>query len=185
MDWLLTRRTRAFPLVLMTVALLGTVTGCATNGAPSDKPNQHLNVLTAREIRLVDDEGNTRAHLAVSSEGAASLVLLSQDEDPRAELVVEADGRTMLQLRDKDQPRVALLQRPSGDPGLFFKAPDGTQSVLGLHGDGQPGLVLADEEGVPLLYFLMEDKPQPGLVLADQDGRILWFAPWKDLPTTK
>lgn len=167
--------------VMMIVPLVCTFTGCASKGASPDLHDAHLNVVTAREIRVIDERGEVRATLAVSPKGSASLVLLSQDGTPRAELIVQADGQTMLQLRDEDQPRVALAQRPSGEPGLFFKARDGTKAVLGLHGDKKPGLVLADKDGVPLVYFLMEDKPRPGLILADKDGRILWFAPWQDL----
>lgn len=165
----------------MIVSLACTFTGCASNGTPTDGRNEHLNIVTAREVRVIDERGEVRATLAVSPKGTASLALLGQDGTPRAELIVQADGQTMLQLRDGEQPRVALVQRPSGEPGLFFKAQDGRQSVLGLHGEGKPGLVLADSEGVPLLYFLMEEHPQPGLILADKDGRILWFAPWQDL----
>ena len=74
-----------------------------------------------------------------------------QGRNPRASIIVQADGTPTLRLGDKDRGRIGMDMTPDGRPGLALLGPDGkTRASLTLNTDGAGALTLFDATGNPV-----------------------------------
>ncbi len=114
-------------------------------------------ILTAREIRLVDGRNKVRIWLKTDSKDAG-FYMYDQYGRYKASLYVNADG----------------------DPGMILYDDNGhmrTQLHLQNGRDGQPSLSLADADGKTRAIFHLSPGGKPGLALSDNAGHVVWTAP--------
>lgn len=128
----------------------------------------------ARQFILEDENGHTRAVLAVSKDGTA-LELLDENDTPRAQLMVIKEGPTLTLRDEKGRPRIQLACAV-GRPGLSLFSEEGIPyAQLALSRNGWPGLTLYDEYNTPRA-ILGVSKEGPALALFDEKGNLIWSA---------
>ena len=156
-------------------------------------------LVTATEIRLVDEGGRTRLLMSVLR-GRPRLILTDESGEFRAELGLAPEGGPALWLRDRDgRARLALSLSGSGLPLVTLTDDQGrARAGLGLGGGGAPSLILRDAAGRDRVA-LWQEEDEIGLALADEarrprahlavkqgkpslafyrtDRGVLWFAP--------
>ncbi len=210
---------------VMLVAVVMTVVGVLLLGASGDEVQK---VLCAQEFRLVDQNGKTlaalemrengpglaildqsgndRAVLAVSSDGIPALGLMDKDGKPRVRLCLDPTGLAALELRDQNgksnvqvgslvaadstveagltlfgqngMPVAGLTASPLGACGLALCDLAGKpHAVLGLVESGQPMLSLSDQNDNPRALLGLHESGRPSLKLLDQTGNTIWQAP--------
>ena len=121
-------------------------------------------VVEAREFRLVDAAGKTRAFLALSADGPA-LVLVDTAGTTRAFLDLTANGPRLVLADAAGKPRLGL-NIVEGAPLLSLSDENGkARAALSVTADG-PGLGLRDENGKARV-LLSVGKNGPGLSLCD------------------
>jgi len=143
----------------------------------------------AKDFRLVDKDGRTRADLGLLADGSPALTFFDKDRKARVLLGVANDGSPILLFFDKDgKRRAGLTTSAAGGPDLKLSDKDGKpRAILGLSGDGEPSLILSDENR-SLAWFghaglantragTVEKRPASALVLYDKEGKVLWKAP--------
>ncbi|MDN5335951.1 MAG: hypothetical protein PWR02_977 [Synergistales bacterium] len=109
--------------------------------------------VVAREIILVDDEGNARLKLGASQD-QPGLALLGRDGSPLAVFAAHGDGSFL------------VLNNSMGK----------TRFILSVDSDGA-GLNIFDESDVVRAAMAhMNENPVPDLNLYDKDGEIIWSA---------
>lgn len=104
-------------------------------------------VVEARALILVDDSGKPRGQLAVSEEGASSLMLTGTSPGTDAGLTVGPGGTLALLLRSPK--RTATLEiTPDGSTRLRLNRTDARATVeLGFDHDGKGRAVISDAAG--------------------------------------
>ncbi|MEE8584487.1 MAG: hypothetical protein V3T83_06495 [Acidobacteriota bacterium] len=123
----------------------------AAHQVPS--PGSAGQVLTAREIRLVDEQGRIWARMG-SSEAAAQhrgLILNDESGQERLRLAVSAEGNGGLVLSDAQ--------------GRF-------RAALTVSSTGIPGVALTDQSGGMRFLLLVAQEGSPQMDLYDGQGRI-------------
>lgn len=112
---------------LCTVIVLAALGGIYATQPVPDK-------ITAREFEVVDASGKPRVRL-VSEQGEAYIVLLDADNTPAASMLVDKSGR----------PAFSLFHAFGKLPGA-----NKPRAIMGLSGDGSPGIRLYDARGFEL-----------------------------------
>ena len=197
---------KQFLLVLLVTALFGFSGGAASNWL-LQTPVQagSSNLITAGELRLVDNTGRTRALLSLLR-GKPRLIMTDDNGEFRIELGLGPDGEPTLWLRDRDgKSRGRLSLSVVGSPGLEFMDRRGrSRCTLGLDEQGDPslfmrdaegrerlalwqekeelGLALADPKGHPRAGLALKDGEKPSLALYNSQGQVLWYAPQTPKP---
>lgn len=161
-----------FVTVLIVTALFGILGGGLVNwAAQSAPPSPSPALITATELRLVDETGRTKALLSILR-GKPRLILIDDNGEFRMELGLGTAGEPAVVMRDRDgKVRSQLHLATSGQPG--FRLSDGSGRVranLGLGSEGTPGLIFSDDAGKDRLA-LWQEKDELGLAMADADGR--------------
>jgi hypothetical protein len=192
---------KQFFWVLLVAALAGFSGGAVSNWffqTPVQAGNSNL--ITAGELRLVDDSGRTRALLSLLR-GKPRLIMTDDHGEFRIELGLGPDGEPTLWLRDREgKARGRLSLSVIGSPGLEFIDPGGrSRCTLSLDEQGDPslflrdaqgrdrlalweekeklGLALADPKGRPRAGLALKDGENPSLTLYNDQGQVLWHAP--------
>jgi hypothetical protein len=122
-------------------------------------------IITAREIVLVDDNGNVRSRMGVGKEGYVSLEMLSSEGKPALLIRTLAEGGILA--LGSDNGRV-LIQTD----GIGFSDASGMERAsLELYEGSWPGLFMRDPNGAPRAVIEVfsednkEDAGQARLVL--------------------
>lgn len=110
-------------------------------------------VVSAREFRLVDDDGKTRARLhLIPKVGGSSLTLMDEEGRKRLELSLNAKGEPRLTFKDPEGRDIAEFGQLFGKTNLRLEGKDGTRvAVMG--------------------------GPRPGVAIFNQNSRLIWSAP--------
>ncbi len=109
--------------------------------ALAEKSPPHKRVVTAEDFHLVDRAGKLRGALFVSAKGEPGFVLFDPEGKSRILLMLNADGSTVVDLKDKNEqskasfslsaeqepeikmtgaPKISLLDK---EKGILWKAP--------------------------------------------------------------
>lgn len=142
--------------------------------APSARAAQpEPQVLTAPEIRLVDEQGHVWARLGSSSLAGEyrGLILNDQSGNERLRLAVSKEGNGGLVSSDaQGRFRAALTVSSSGLPGVTLTDREGTLRFL-LHVDqqGSPQMDFYDSKGRIGLGLEVSEEGNPKLRLSQQE----------------
>ena len=183
---------------MMVMSLVGGVIGGALTGTWFGQPvsaaeiaaAQSLNVVTTRQINLVDSSGALRAVLSARDErGMPSLSFFDLTGQVRAAVGIEDDGRPFLHFLTADGERrlLAMLENDDavvivgdesdrtgmfgtagGSPVLNFGSGGVVRVRLQLNRAGQPNLGLVDAEGRRGATMVLDETEAPLLTLYQQ-----------------
>lgn len=163
----LERRARLWPYLSGVLVLLGVLVGAvafrgagpAPAPAPAAQatkaPAQAADVVTARELRLVDKDGNLRALLTIEVDNGTALTFFDPDGTGRMWLSTSPDGEAMFSLADL-QGRRRLEQE--------------------IRFTGAPSLKLVDSDHVDRLIMAMSGK-SASLMIMDPRTNANWQVP--------
>ncbi len=190
-----------FWLALVVIGLAGLVGGALSNWLLQSQAQAGTSkLLTGTELRLLDENGRTRALLSLMR-GKPRLIMTDENGEFRIEIGMAAGGEPGLWLRDQDgRARIGLTLSNSGEPNLHFMDAGGSKrAAIRLNSDGSPafflrdetgrdrialwqetgelGLALADRKGRPRAGLALKEGKDPSLALYDRESRVLWFAP--------
>ncbi len=123
----------------------------AAHQTPS--PGAAGQVLTVREIRLVDDQGRIWARMGSSSEASRHRGLILNDES--------------------GQERLRLALAEQGNGGLVLSNAQGRfRAALTVSDSGIPGMALTDQSGAMRFLLLVAQEGSPEMDFYDSQGRI-------------
>jgi hypothetical protein len=166
-------------------------------GAALAARHHNVGTLTAEQFNLVDENGQKRASLQVTSHGWADLMMFDEEGNDRAELRVARDGTASLGFWDRKGARRVLVGEASSDRNgvaifnsagrqlaTLSAAPDNQVSLtlydanngkaragLGVAASGEPALVLFDQQGRDRIEAQIDSNGNPGIALADANGK--------------
>lgn len=164
-------------------------------------PIASFDELNVRRV-IISDDGNTRAEFGVSDEGETVLRILGTDQQPRIQLIVDA----------QDVPTISLLDAEQNERLYLTIGPDGTSSVtindqaglrkaelavdpddcpcfdlydgegiaraeISVDSDGDPGIGLYSADEKASASMTVDAESRPSIVLTDKDGAPIWNAP--------
>ena len=191
---------RQFALTLVAVSFFGLVGGFL--GARFQQPvarAESAGLVLASELRLVDDNGRTRALLSILR-GKPRFIMLDDNGEFRMEFGLGAAGEPQMWMRDRDgHIRTRVFLNETGGPGIRFLDTDGkVRTAFGLSKAGSPtlimrdasgrdrvalwqeegelGLSLADSAGLPRASLALK-QDRPSLAFYDTAGKPVWYAP--------
>jgi hypothetical protein len=124
--------------------------------------------LVVRSLRVVDEQGITRAHVFAGKDGS-QLVLYDKKGAWRVILGVSQDGPG-LALYDQNGVAGAVLGALKDGPGLLLSDESGAQRARLLVNREGPHLGLYDEKGAPRAVVGFSAKHGSGLVLYNERG---------------
>lgn len=105
-------------------------------------------VVTARKFVLVDGLGKTCAELRTHGTGAPSFILYDKQGEQRANLSVSSDGACWLHFNGDEQAGFVVLMGPSGHGHLVYNGADGKpRASLWIKDDTRAELKLHDAQG--------------------------------------
>lgn len=202
----LTRRLMAGAGVVMGMFALFVAVRAITGVAQSQTGDSNK-IITAKEFRVVDDQGKKRAVLAMAKDGPH---LDLCDENGRSRAVLSTSKyEPGLTLYDKTGKRSAELKAPGGGAGLILSGEYGQGDIrmfVLMNGpeinlidvndklratltvwENSPGLYLYDKNGKTRagLGAIQTDSkdgrtityPESSLLLFGPDGKVIWQAP--------
>jgi len=161
-----------FLLVMAAAVLSGLIGGTFAHWflfSPAQAQSE-AKIVTATELRLVDESGRTRALLSLLL-GKPRLIMTDDKGEFRVEMGLDAEGHPNLTLRDQAGRTRAALSLSQGDPVLSFLDTDGRRRLnLNLNHAGAPILIMRDDSDLERVA-LWQEKEELGLALADGAGR--------------
>ena len=140
-------------LAAVTLLVFAMVFGFFLMGPPGGAQAESDGQVVAREIILVDDEGNARLRLGASQD-QPGLALLGRDGSPLAVFAAHGDGSFL------------VLNNSMGK----------TRFILSVDSDGAGLNIFDDSDLVRAAMAHMNENPVPDLNLYDKDGEIIWSA---------
>ncbi len=140
-------------LAMVVVLVFAIVFGFVLMGPPGGAQAQGDGQVVAREIILVDDEGNARLRLGASQD-QPGLALLGRDGSPLAVFAAHGDGSFL------------VLNNSRGK----------TRFILSVDSDGAGLNIFDDGDVVRAAMAHMNENPAPDLNLYDKEGEIIWSA---------
>ncbi len=148
----MTEQTRI--IVCTAVALVGVDLAVRALMMPRVVNVQTGDVITAREIRLVDNNGNLRAHLYTNGNSEPGLVMYDRENRPRAQL---DSFETIPSL---------ILYNENGGRSTYYGMDFQGRSILNMYGDEDNGNPLASmsvsqEQGTPGFSFYNSNQTLP------------------------
>lgn len=167
-------------LILTAALAAGLVGGAASarlwpSPASAFAEQQMLTSISAKQFAVMDDQGNVRIKLNVSSEGMAHVGLYDQLGVERASLVVAKEGTTMLAMSGDDgQPRLTANVAIHDGPAKFsLLNPDGSSAAELGNNKGARALVLADSKGRARVRLQANaaEGGEAGLTICDASGK--------------
>jgi hypothetical protein len=163
------------------------VKGGAVMGEPEDK--LPVEVLRAKRLEIVDDEGKFRAALGTDEKGIASLSLFDASGRLRSSLDAEEipghlSGLALYDTNGNLRASVGVDNDPEKGSSLTLYDMEGKSRVgVGLQTGGQAGLgisagkkdravkIAAMDDGNVYLMLSGEDAPMVGLTLSEEEGK--------------
>jgi len=170
---------------------------------------RQMHTVRAQKFELVDNQGNQRGVMEVTSRGTADLSLMDGSGRDRGEFRVSKDGSAQVAFYDQDgNRRVAVGAAGTGRNGVGIYSANGRQIAslsvaedsnesnltlydpmtgrarvgLGVTTSGAPALVLFDDKGRDRLELHIGDKGNPGIALADESGKSIAGLPEREAP---
>jgi hypothetical protein len=161
---------------------------------------RHAHSVSAEQFVLVNEKGAQRGVMQVTKRGAADLSLMDAGGRERAEFRVTADGAAGVSFYDQNGARrVVVGEASGGSNGIAIYGSDGRRQLatlavavndearltlydptsgrgragLGVAADGQPALVLFDQNGKDRVEIHVGPKGRPGIALADESGKSI------------
>jgi hypothetical protein len=148
--------------------------------ADAAEGRQAADVITAREFRLVDKAGITRAVLTTSPDGTAGLSLLDEQQRARAVFALWRDGKAYLTLKDRaGNSRAWVRLDQSGKAGvavLDVKGKQRTELEAGLTEPTGLAIYLDDHREVSLGVFTPSggsEKAMPALTIGSSEKAVI------------
>lgn len=202
------KRNWLYPMLVLTGGFLGGMV--ATQLAPRVAiAARHPHSVSAEQFVLVNEKGAQRGLMQVTGRGAADLQLMDANGHNRAEFRVAADGAAGLSFFDQNGVRRVVVGGASrGSNGIAVYGSDGRRQLatlavsandearltlydpasgraragLGVTADGQPALVLFDQNGKDRVEVHVGPKGRPGIALADENGKTIAGLPAEAAP---
>jgi len=140
-------------LAMVVLLVFAMVFGFFLMGPPGGAQAESNGQVVAREIILVDDEGNARLKLGASQD-QPGLALLGRDGSPLAVFAAHGDGSFL------------VLNNSRGK----------TRFILSVDSDGAGLNIFDDGDVVRAAMAHMNENPAPDLNLYDKEGEIIWSA---------
>lgn len=190
--------------LVVAVALLAGLVGGALSGrlASADAPG----LVIAREIRLVDMDGDTRAEMKVLADGGVAMNLLWLNGKPAMSLVADGKGNSRIFVADERGVMRSGLASLSGGlsgmvvndrrgmmRGAFMERGDTVQLAMNrtaspkrfatklmVNHRGHPSLSMTDPMGHNRIFLALGKEHKPLLWAMDAQGKRVWFAPRED-----
>lgn len=120
------------------------------------EPAPAEDVVSARELELVDAQGRRQALMATSAEGSPGIWFYDGNGKVRLSLGLYGDGNASIVLNDDHEQAVQIFRTlgSRSDPFFVMKAQGRDRVVLGLAGPGRnPFLVYYDADGTKRTAF--------------------------------
>jgi len=202
------RRNWLYAILALTGGFIGGIV--ATQVAPGIAiAARHPRSISAERFVLVDEKGTQRGVMQVTSRGAADIQLTDASGRYRAQFRVTADGAAGVSFLDQNGARrVAVGEIPQGPNGIAIYSSNGRRQLatlavsakdeanltlydpasgraragLGVSTDGQPALVLFDQNGKDRVEVHVGAKGRPGIALADENGKTVAGLPVEAAP---
>lgn len=159
-------------------------------------------IVTAREFRVVGQDGAIRATLGTQEDGAASLRLLDKAGKPRAVVSLSASNNASMIFYDADamihaqfvaiqnggsgltlhdragKPRLVMTLPPNGSPNLAMNDKDGKSRVrMSMLPDSSASLLIGDPDGKGALGIVSLPDGKAGLTVRNAAGETVFQAP--------
>ena len=194
---------KQYYVALAVLAVTGLVGGglvsCLTPAKVVSAQKEVADVVTAREFRVVDEDGKKRAEL-VAKGGLPRLTLYDAAGQDRVSLIAINRGASLKFCDAKGTLRAALSAFTVGSGLNFYDAAGELSAILGatatgsslnfFGAEGEARVSLAADKGSPLypglalndaagntraLFTLVEGNP--GIALWGEAGSVIWEAP--------
>jgi hypothetical protein len=127
--------------------------------------NGNSDVVSAREFRLVDSNGNTRITMTMDENDEPGIRLFDRNGQVRAQLDTWQSTPSLILNGPDGSRRVYFGMDEQGGGMLDMMNPDGAEMMSMEATDGMPKLLLSDQNGSPRASFNV-----------DRDGRVDMFA---------
>jgi hypothetical protein len=165
------RNNACLTALALAAGFLGGLAGSHLKAAPARADHQAL--LSAGEMRLVDDNGRTRLLLTLVR-GKPRLFMLDAAGEYRLEIGLGEAGEPHIWLRDKEgAAKIQAALNAQGRPAFRLADQKGRErAALGLSASGHPTMIFRDDQGRDRLA-LWRDQKESGLALAIGQGRPL------------
>ena len=111
-------------------------------------------VITAKQIRLVDDQGNTRALLYTDKESGSSFHLFGENGTSQVALSVDAAGHPHVELFLGQEGHL-------GNPRIALGASEEGANIIVFNKKGEIGFRLAVFDDQPAVAWLANEDGQP------------------------
>lgn len=140
-------------------------------------------VVKAKHIELVDDDGKTRVSIGVDQDGNANMKFIDQNEQVRVSVGASNKGPASISLADNNgQTRVSTLVAENGSSYLFMYDRHGVTRIQVETGSADiTTVILGGKDKKPLVKSAIEsteDNQEQGAVsLYDSKGKLLFKAP--------
>jgi len=129
--------------------------------------------VVAREIQIVDDQGNLRMALSAKS-GNPTIELMRANGGSSAVIALDEAGRPSLKLRNPDtRGPVSVIEIDENGAHVKLDRPGGGSSYLFLNNAGGSGVVLIDLSGARRLEVLVAPDGSPRIARYGPDGKAL------------
>jgi len=116
-------------LVAVNAVVLAVLAIWTTSQSQAQAPAAVQDVIRARVIELVNDQGETRAQLHVAENGAGELRLRNGAGDIRVKFGATDDGAVLLMMDGTSQPAIRLAS-DNETPGLRIVGPRGAEGAV-------------------------------------------------------
>lgn len=149
-------------VVVVAVAVVALRTGTARD------------IVEARAIVLLDDQGRRRGELLMEENGSASLGLYDETGIRKVRLALDADGMPRLTLAGPTQTRIWLAVNSEGVPEVVLHDQQGTKRIeMTLDRTGAPAVVLSDTSHSPRAVLGVDHQAAPALLMRGEgEGRV-------------
>jgi hypothetical protein len=125
---------------------------------------------------MMDEHGRDRAEMRVTEDGSAALVFYDQSGTHRVVVGETPGGRNGVAIYSGGGRQIALLSVADNNESsltLYDPTTGKARAGLGVAEDGQPALVLFDQNGKDRAELHVGKRGKPGLALADENGKSI------------
>ncbi|HOC94023.1 MAG TPA: hypothetical protein PKH33_16870 [bacterium] len=126
--------------------------------------------IKATAFTLVNEEGETRAQLAIDEYGPW-LRMFDRDGEVRALFYVEDDGPALAMYDSNGEPRAVLWVDDDDEPKLGMYDSNGkSRTILSVNNNSGPYLSMSDSNDITRAAIVVNDD-KPGLAIFDGNGK--------------
>ena len=125
-------------------------------------------------VDVLDDQGRVRAELMVNAEGVPLFVLYNARGQLGVVLHVDEERSVLQMYNAQRQPGICLwINTTTSETNLALRdAKDAIRASLTVSENGHPGLILANENQVPVFSVGQDDAGIQSLRLYDDTGQV-------------